>query len=155
MKKEFILLNFGKLSVLPVFGIIVLANYAGLNLSYNKYYLESLIDQGYRYTQARNDAFLTHLLSLILATIIFFLLTYAFYRNSKTTFLTTFTLFIVLFQFLLISFLTDWNDMRTNYEYNSDAGAAAVVIIPITVASLLFIGSLFDYVKNSRNKAHV
>jgi hypothetical protein len=153
MNEKFVVLNFGKITVLPIFAIIAIADYSGLNLSYNQYYLDSLISDGYRYPQARNDAFITNLFGLVLVTGIFFLLTYVFYYNFKKTFLAAFTVFIILLQFFLISFLVDLNDMLGNYEYNSDAGVAAVVIIPITVASLFFTGYLFDSLKNSRHRA--
>jgi hypothetical protein len=152
MKERFVVLNFGKIAVLPIFALVAIANYSGLNLSYNKYYIDSLISDGYRYTQARNDAFITNLFSLILVTGIFLLLTYVFYYNFKKTFLAAFIVFTILFQFFLISFLVDLNDMLGNYEYNSDVGVAAVVIIPITVISLFFAGHLFDSLKNSRHR---
>lgn len=141
--------HFGKIVTLPILLVVAAVHYAGINISYNAYYTNARIQQGYSYTAARSDAFMTHVLALCFVTGMFCLLTYTLYQRFSKVMLGAFVAFMLVFQFFLVSTLTDFHERANQYAYDADQGIAGMVLLPMVIIICWLMGWLFDGIKNT------
>ncbi len=151
MTERLFIRHFGKITAIPIYLLIMLLNFAGLNLSYNQYLIDFLSSSGYG-IPIRDTVFYFNIILLLIIVILFFTTTSIFYRNSKIIFLFLFVPFIMISQFLLTSFLADLDEKLNNYEPDYYINIVWTLIIPFNIIILFAMGLYFDLSKNRQKR---
>lgn len=147
-----IIKHYGKIIIVPVYIIVLILGFFRINIIYNQYFIEQFPSDK-DYNTVRNTVLNINIVSLVIITILFFVLNKFFYKKKSWLFRLLFIPFILLFQFFLSSSIIDFAEKSNNFEINSDIGVIWVVIYPANILILFLAGALFDHQKN-KNRTH-